>query len=277
MIVMGRLSGLIALLLVVSCVRQGFGPRSVAEHEWVHDAGVSDFWLPDARTDGPLVLEFGADIPSALDVDDEGGPDAANALLEAGADIPSVLDADGEGVADSLLPDTPTADASANPSVLFVTTAVYRPGIDFHGIVDADKICLQASKKAQLKGTILALLSDTTTNAATRATLGYPVKTTNGDVIAVTDLFSGAGILNRIRDEGGALSTNSVWTGSNEYGVNPNGSSVIQHCNNWTNWQTTHRGKTGVASSTGTNWLGNSSIGAPLCNNSAALYCVSVP
>jgi len=252
MIVMGRLSGLIALLLVVSCVRQGFGPRSVAEHEWVHDAGVSDFWLPDARTDGPLVLE-------------------------AGADIPSVLDADGEGVADSLLPDTPTADASANPSVLFVTTAVYRPGIDFHGIVDADKICLQASKKAQLKGTILALLSDTTTNAATRATLGYPVKTTNGDVIAVTDLFSGAGILNRIRDEGGALSTNSVWTGSNEYGVNPNGSSVIQHCNNWTNWQTTYRGKTGVASSTGTNWLGNSSIGAPLCNNSAALYCVSVP
>jgi len=197
--------------------------------------------------------------------------------MEVGADIPPGLDADGEGgVRDSILPDT-TKDATAIPSVLFVTSAVYRPGVDFHGIAEADQICLQASKKAKLTGTILALLSDTTTNAATRATLGYPVETTNGSVIAVTDLFSGAGIVNRIRDENGALSVNIAWTGSNEYGINPNGSSVLQHCNNWLAWQTTHRGKTGLSSSTGSDWLGNSSTGAPLCNNSAALYCVSVP
>lgn len=248
---MGRLSWLLMLVLVVSCVRQGFKRRGISERELVDASGVSDSWQPDTRTDGPLVLEVGADIPS-------------------------VLDADGGGGLDSLLPDT-TVDASENPSVLFVTSTVYRPGVDFHGIADADQICLQASKKAQLTGMILALISDTTTDAATRATLGYPVETTNGGVIAVTDLFSGAGILNRIRDENGALSSNTVWTGSNEYGVNPNGSSVIQHCNNWMAWQTTHRGKTGIASSTGANWLGNSGIGAPLCNNSAALYCVSVP
>jgi hypothetical protein len=241
----GRFGWLLVIVLVASCVREGFEGRSISQHDPVDASdGVSD-------TDGSPVLEVGADIP-----------------------------ADGN-VPDSLLPDvtrdTFAPDASANHSVLFVTKSVYRPGVDFQGIAGADALCLQVAKSATPKGTILALISDSTTDAATRATLGYPVETTNGDVIATTDLFSGAGILNRIRDEDGALSANYAWTGSNEYGVNPSTTAVYQHCNDWTNWQTIYRGKTGLASSTGANWLGHSGTGGTLCNNSAALYCVSVP
>jgi hypothetical protein len=242
----GRFGWLLVIVLVASCVRQGFERRSVSQHDPVDASdGVSD-------TDGPPVLEVGADIP-----------------------------ADGNEVPDSLLPDltldTFAPDASAGHSVLFVTKSVYRPGVDFKSIAGADALCLQVAKTAKLTGTILALISDVTTNAATRATLGYPVQTTNGDVIAATDLFSGAGILNRVRDEDGALSENYVWTGSNEYGVNPSSSAVYQHCDNWANWQTMYRGITGLASSTGANWLGHSGASGTLCNNSAALYCVSVP
>jgi hypothetical protein len=179
--------------------------------------------------------------------------------------------ADASVAVDSAVIVEPDSAVVVPPSstVLFVTSALHRPGASFFGLAGADAICAQTAAAAGLPGTFKAILSDTTANAVDRLSFDYPVTTTNGDLIEATNLWSGAGIANRVRTELGALSVSWVWTGTRT-----DGTAGVTDCRDWTYPFSMSRGTHANSGTTDSLWLGHDGVGG-LCDNRFALYCIN--
>lgn len=82
----------------------------------------------------------------------------------------------------------------------------------------ADETCQGLAATAGLAGSFLSVLSDSTTDAASRFTINAPIYNTFGQQVASNsaNLWSGS-LLNAVRyDESGNVVTSRVWTGSDE-------------------------------------------------------------
>jgi hypothetical protein len=159
------------------------------------------------------------------------------------------------------------------PGAIFVTSTAYTG--DLGGIAGADAKCMARAQAANLNGTWVALLSNSTLNMTDRIP-NMTYKRMDGKIIAnnKADLFDGS-IQNEIDlTEFGIkkISSNGykdVFTGSGY-----NGKSTGNNCNNWVSQTISIRGTVGSYGSFSSRWLNNAANVCSIDYNS--LYCMRV-
>jgi hypothetical protein len=151
---------------------------------------------------------------------------------------------------------------------VFLTPNSY--GGVFGGLSGADVDCQTAANAAGYSGTYQAILSDDTTNAASRLTLSYPiVNAYDGSTVAATNLWNG-NLANPIKNPSGGTSCGTcyaslVWSGSNYFGQTYTGHT----CSSWTS-----SGASGGSANSGvtdTSWLQQATWP---CAYNFGLYCI---
>lgn len=145
---------------------------------------------------------------------------------------------------------------------------------DLGGLTGADDTCQNLAEAANLPGTYMAWLSDSTGSPATRFTRAtVPYVLVNGDVVAnsYADLTDGSN-LNRainLTEEGvgGAIAPNQVWTSTGDDGeqqVNPD------NCDDWSKSTNAFNGDFGLKSSVAPSWTGSDTRA---CDLESRIYC----
>lgn len=161
-----------------------------------------------------------------------------------------------------------TAKAKGTFHEIFVTRDNHSP--NFTNLAGADTYCGTVATNARLTGTWKAVLSNDSTNAKDRLTIGGSVFNMQGEELATSsaDLWDGTLAYSVKYDElGTAQETATVWTGTLSNGTKE---TTSKNCSNW--GATTGSGRIGYANST-TDWLNGSFDGG--CGNTFSIYCIS--
>jgi len=176
---------------------------------------------------------------------------------ECGGNFDCALQADGDI--------TILADFTPTPNRVFVTSTTTDAA--FGGIAGADAICAARATAANLSGTFIAFISDTTTNAATRlaGSRGW-VRTDGAPFADAPTAFANGKIVfpPRLDEYGNDLGNVPIYTGTNW------GLTSASLCTNWT---TNLVGQMGAMANTE---YASSSIGAGdrACSTMGHLLCV---
>lgn len=162
--------------------------------------------------------------------------------------------------------------------LVFVTSTTYYPSLG--GLGGADAKCQSRAYAADLSGTFMAWLSDSTSDPKTRfgiaPTSPAPYRRTDGVLIATSwsDLTDGSLLAPINLDEFGAPVElpKSAWTSTNADGTRRERAS----CNDWTSSSPAASGFTGKPEATDTEWtLYLNGVLIP-CDTAHRLYCVRV-
>jgi hypothetical protein len=185
-----------------------------------------------------------------------GGPWATTGAISSGQTLQVRLTSSGS--ASTMLTATVTVGSSStNWTVttrsgslqVFMTSGTYNGNLG--GLSGADAICQSEAGTHGYAGTWKAILSDSTTSAASRLTLSYPiVRASDGALVAASNLWNG-NLSNAIGGSG------SVWTGSDSGGNSHSraGATSYNFCGDWTTTTLGPTGEYGIGSSTNGTWL----------------------
>ncbi|MDQ2653143.1 MAG: DUF1554 domain-containing protein [Chloroflexota bacterium] len=157
---------------------------------------------------------------------------------------------------------------------------VFRSGTghdgDFDGLSGADAFCQSLANAANLPGTYMAWLSDTTGSPSTRFTQAtVPYKLVDGTTVAANWAALTSGTLAHeinVSETGGSPGHDQVWSHTLTDGT-AGGVNALGHCENWTSSSAapTPGGNTGLGTQTGQSWTRFSNH---TCNeNFRRLYC----
>lgn len=160
-----------------------------------------------------------------------------------------------------------TLNAPSPTHRIFTTASKWNGNLG--GQSGADAKCQAAATAAGLSGTWKAILSTSGQTATAKLTFTKSIANMQGEVVATneTDLFDGTLTYHVGYTETGALTSNSVWTGS----LNDGTGDATTKCTDWTS-------STGSSIRIGrpdnvTAWLYDSTT-TTSCGNSLALLCV---
>jgi len=166
----------------------------------------------------------------------------------------------------------PAGDGCTPDHIIFVTSNTYSGNLG--GLSGADAKCQALADVADLSGTYVAVLSDSTTNAKDRFTVTAPIKNTNGDTVAdnAADLWDG-GLNTAVGfDETGAPLSESVWTNTTFSGNLVSGIPEAV-CENWTTTaEPSGPVVFGFSNQQDDRWVHTSDQLS--CSNARALYCI---
>jgi hypothetical protein len=191
---------------------------------------------------------------------------------DASSDLADLDTGDVDAVADgvSSTDTAPVLPDHGKPVHLIFATSTPLQG-NLGGISGADGLCQKSAIAAGLSGTFKALISDSSTSARDRLTIGFPLHNTAGQLIATdtTDLWDGD-VQNPIAyDEHGALVTSifRVWNGTRD-----SGRAYAQNtCQDWTSSAQDDMGEIGMLNRKAT-WIDDSAV---TCDKEGRLYCIS--
>jgi hypothetical protein len=159
-------------------------------------------------------------------------------------------------------------DTSGAAHRIFVTQDVWFG--TFGSIEAADILCQTTADNADLGGTWVALISDSSTNAIDHVVIDGSIENMLGIEVAAdaTQLWSGllGGAITYT--EHGEMSLELAWTGTG-----PDGLVGSFHCEDWTPSSDSTKGTVGDPTATNSSWV---SIAWEFCQTSQhALYCIS--
>ena len=139
---------------------------------------------------------------------------------------------------------------------------------DIGSIAVVDMLCNELATNAGLGGTWLAVMSDSTVDAAERIVVNGPIRNRMGDLIAedgadLWDGFIGAPV--RYTENGDEFLATPFT------GTQPDGTAAAENCENWTR-ATGGDGMIGDAGYAGEGWIES---GVTSCNHGYPFYCIS--
>ena len=152
---------------------------------------------------------------------------------------------------------------------VFVTSTTHTGALG--GLAGADAICQNLARDADLPGTFIAWLSDSSESPSIRSTqIGMPYLKGTSTVVANdwSDLTDGvlASPIN-VTEKGGGVAGDYVWTNTAANGTAVGG----HHCADWTDGTSGSSGRFGTLSSTTSDWT---SLGNGTCDTLRRLYCI---
>ena len=146
---------------------------------------------------------------------------------------------------------------------------------DFGGRSDADQTCNRLADQQNLGGIWTAVLSDGSTNAQGRFSLGAVLINLNNDVIATSDsrLWNGSIGSAVLYDETGQARDVDVWTGTET-----DGTATGDDCNGWTDNSQLNGAQEGDAGESNNAWVEDPDglFDVESCSEALHLYCVEV-
>lgn len=183
--------------------------------------------------------------------------------------------ADAPSASDARSPDAAGVDAMPRDRLVFVTSQAFSG--NFGGLVGADGLCQAAAIDADLPGSYMAWLSDSTGSPSSRMRQSPgPYRLTNGEMVAAswTDLTDGTILAPIDRDERGNLSSGVFVCQGGEVWTNTTAAGAVwaaTDCSDWTSIRgTSAAGNVGFADSS---WTESGCVSIT-CQSGLPLYCV---